>query len=214
MRETPLHAVGDSHSRVFWDLVGKSQVHWLGPMLMYRVGRDGFQGLSDAREWLDVRGTLAPPGWVSRVLSGSVVAWVFGEIDVRCHLAERVAAAGDQAIATLVRSYLNTVAAFSVVTGTRAAVVSVTPAVDTSNPAFPCRGSLAERRRITVALNDELRRACPGAGAAFVDVYPAVADEAGGFRRGMAPDTLHMGPAAVPHLRQALCHALGVGYAP
>ena len=204
-----LHAIGDSHCRLFWHLTDRARVHWLGPMTAHRVGRDGLPGLRAAQEWLDVRGQLATRDWVATVEPGSVVAWCFGEIDVRCHLAGRVSESGGAVLVDLVGRYLETVASFSDATGALPAIVSVTPAVDSRNPAFPCRGSLAERRRITGMLNTELARRCPEFGAAFVALAPFVADEAGGIRSGLTGDGLHLGPAAAPIAQRAIETALG-----
>lgn len=209
----PLHAIGDSHVRLLWDLTDRGSGHWLGPMTMHRVGRDGLPGLRAAREWLDVRGRLAERDWIAAIPPGAVVVWVYGEIDVRCHLVERVERDGEGELVRLVNAYLATIGAFTAATGTRPAVLSVTPAMDSHNAEFPCRGSLDARRRLTVALNVALRERCAAAGAAFVDLYPAVVDSAGGIRAGLTRDRLHLSPAAAPAARNALLAALGESHA-
>ncbi len=204
-----LHAIGDSHCRLFWDLTDRGRVHWLGPMLMHRVARDGLRGLRAAREWLGVRGETSDRDWVATIEPGATVAWCFGEIDVRCHLAERVAEGGGSILLSLTGEFLAVVEEFSSKTKTRPAILSVTPATESRNAEYPCRGALSDRRAITALLNDALRVRCPDFGAVFADVFAEVSTPDGGIRRGLTQDGLHLGPAAAPIAQCAIEMAFG-----
>jgi|SaaInlStandDraft_5_1057022.scaffolds.fasta_scaffold25075_3 hypothetical protein len=191
-----LHAIGDSHCRLFCDLVNKDNVHWLGPITMHRVGRDGVEGLKSSREWLDAFGTLSPRSWVPTMSRGDIVAWVFGEIDVRCHLVKAVAARGEGALHDLIQPYLKTIAAFSAETGTLPVIVSLAPARNSHNRRFPCVGSMDERKGMTRKVNSLLRTSAPLYGARYCDLWGRVTDTQGEVLPGMLADEIHLGGKA------------------
>ncbi len=69
--------IGDSHSKFLFAGIPSCRVNWIGPMTMYRVGRDGLGALDFAANGIT--------GQERVILS-------FGEIDVRVHMHERALA--------------------------------------------------------------------------------------------------------------------------
>jgi len=203
-----VHAIGDSHVRLLRQLTDADRVHWLGPMTMHRVARDGVAGLRAAREWLHPGGALSTRDWMATILPGALVVWVCGEIDVRCHLAPRCLDAGGWMGTPMVQDFMRVVDAFAACTGTTQAVLSLTPAMDTRNPEFPCRGPLDLRRSITCSMNRDLQAACASRGMYYLDLFAAVSDRLLGMRPDMAADAVHLGRGAAGALAPLLNAAL------
>jgi hypothetical protein len=64
-----LHVFGDSQAKCLFDGVPGCKLNWLGPVTMYRVGRD--------KAWFLKEPDIAGGAWA---------VLVFGGIDVRCHI--------------------------------------------------------------------------------------------------------------------------------
>ncbi len=79
-----LHVFGDSHAHYLFSRAPGAIVNWLGPYTMHRIGRDGVDFLG------------------RRVNDGDKVLFVFGEIDVRCHMVrvDRERGNGIESVAT------------------------------------------------------------------------------------------------------------------
>jgi hypothetical protein len=104
----------------------------------------------------------------------------------------------------LVEAFIRTVEAFCSATGSWPAILSITPAMQSFNPEWPCRGSLEVRREITADVNSRLRAKCLAKHWAFLDLFSHVADPEGGILPTMKEDALHLGPGAIPALRSLL----------
>jgi len=160
---------------------------------MHRVGRDGVQGLASIKEagigedsW----------NWLPRIVPGSVIAWVSGEIDVRCHLVRITEQQGSETLPKLVHPYLNTITEFSRLTKSQSFVLSVSPAMNSRNRNFPCEGSLEERRELTIKVNDLLAQECRNRGVSYCDLWSKVVDSEGAILEGFTEDGIHLGKGA------------------
>ncbi|MFH1569080.1 MAG: hypothetical protein ABIL09_13875 [Gemmatimonadota bacterium] len=210
-----LHVVGDSHARAFAGVVAPEAVHWIGPVLMYSVARDGVPGLRASREWLDRRGTLSGRQWLDQVGPGDVILFVFGEIDVRCHLAEQadriVAGTEDErdaiVVDRLVQLFTRTLRSIRSAVGCEVAVCHPVPAMQSHDPGYPCAGTLERRRAIRGRLCAALDR------MGGLDTIPVVSPAVEGDDGGIEPvlrdfDVIHLSAErAAPVLRAALAAA-------
>jgi hypothetical protein len=70
-RKPALHVFGDSHAKFIFRDARSVALHYLGPVTMHRVARDG-------KRALDLKDFDVQPG--------DVAVWCLGEIDVRCHI--------------------------------------------------------------------------------------------------------------------------------
>lgn len=192
-----VHIFGDSHSKACFRFDGSPYdhifidngfeihffVHWLGPKTMHSVGRDGLNALN-----------LKKYG----VLENDVTVFVFGEIDVRCHIGKQRDHAKrtlEEIIDTLVRNYVKTInqnRAFY--RNINCVIVGIVPPTNqTFNAMFPFYGTLEDRVRITRQMNDKLRNVCIQNNIKFLDVYSIYADTDGSLRPSLSDQTVHVG---------------------
>lgn len=141
-----LHVFGDSHAHYLFSRAPGAIVNWLGPYTMHRIGRDGVDFLG------------------RRVNDGDKVLFVFGEIDVRCHMVrvDRERGNGIESVATdLASRYTAAVMQASVgLPRSTFAILGVVPPIDPMkpNPELPVVGTLAERIEARETLNRSLSR--------------------------------------------------------
>jgi hypothetical protein len=161
-------------------------IHYLGPVTMHRVGRDG-QGI------LNISGA---------VCEGDTVVFVFGEIDVRCHIGKQRDERGrslSEVIGILVNKYMMTISEnVKQYKHLKVVIMSSTPPCD-SDPAFislPVHGSLQDRVRINNSLCDELARACNERGYYFLDIRPYFSSLDGSLKFELSDGIVHVG---LPH---------------
>lgn len=162
---TPIiHVFGDSHSREF-DKIPGCEIHYLGPITMYRVGRDGLQFLNLKKH---------------NVKEDQIAIFAFGEIDARCHILKQRERDLDEIINSLVDHYLMTIMSNkSMFNNLFCIVYSVTPPTESYNSLYPCCGLLEERVKVTKKLNKKLEKKCAELGVAFLDVFDEYANDNG-----------------------------------
>ncbi len=166
-----IHVIGDSHSMEFSKVPG-TQIHWLGPITMHRVGRDGL-------------GCVNLPAFGMQ--EGEVAVFAFGEIDVRCHIGKQrdeFKRNLNEIIETLATNYIQTIVTNRALYQRVLCIVySITPPADGyNNPDFPFYGSLQDRVAITKKLNAHLAILCRKAGLEFLDVYKEYANREGALK--------------------------------
>src|SRR5579872_2784969 len=89
----PIYVYGNSHAASFAEIPG-CIIKWTGPTTMHRIGRDGLS-------FLDLR--------MKEIEEGATIVFVYGEIDVRCHIGKQRDLFGrkqDEIIDSLARNYL------------------------------------------------------------------------------------------------------------
>lgn len=153
---------GDSHQGLYAERQGVITQH-LGAVTMHRVGRDGTSMIS-------AQGLIQ---------DGDAIGLVFGEIDVRVHLAPQRDIAGrdpEEVISVLTEAYIRSVKSLqSTYPASRIYIFSVVPPSGFNYPgfdkSFPRNGSDLDRSMWTRDLNEKLEAASAVAGFAFVDQY-------------------------------------------
>jgi hypothetical protein len=142
-------------------------IHWLGPITMYRIGRDGIS--------------------CEEIKDDDIVVFVSGEIDVRCHIGkqrDQYRRALEEVIETLVKNYIAAILKLRAAYNKLTCVISmIVPPTDvTYNPEFPYYGSLDDRINITRMLNKTLERECNINNILFIDKYNEYCTERGDLR--------------------------------
>lgn len=202
--------VGDSHSvllntgrfpfpGVATSAPGRWVIH-LGPRVMYSIARDGF-----------------PPalhrlaGRVRRIPAARDVSWffVFGEIDIRCHVAPRLAKGADVAF---VATYVDRVRALTATIGTLSAraVVPVPPCDDVlDHDAFPIAGTPQQRLAAHRAIREALHQATEATSQIGVlDMTAALITPDGFMRDEFTDDGCHTNTAGRVVVRREVEQAL------
>lgn len=196
--QATIHVIGDSHSRMFAS-IADAKVHWIGACTMHRIGRDGLS-------FLNVKNY--------GIQEGDAIIFVFGEIDVRCHIGKQrdlQKKSEDEIIGDLVRRYLATIQAnraqYKQLT---CAICLIIPPTDTIfNPEYPYYGSLSERVAITNKLNQFLYKACQRAHIFCIDAYAPYQDADGSLKQLYGDGNVHIRADCSEPLRAQL-HALGI----
>ena len=192
-----IHIFGDSHSCEFShtafyqnfrrmyknpDSIPLCIVHYLGPVTMHRIGRDGY------------------PIENTEVKEGDIVIFAFGEIDARCHILKQTEFAGksiDETIDILANNYLRAIlkCRFSY-QELIFMVYSVTSPIDLgfNYQEFPYYGSLDNRVIVTKKLNAKLSLLCEKFDVAFIDVYDHFAIEDGSLNPLLSDGNVHISP--------------------
>jgi hypothetical protein len=224
-----LHVIGDSHifncftppellaqrANVLWPRPARSAntrvppllfAHHAGGVTMHRAGRDGVLA-EFARDY--------------RVRDGDTVVWVFGEIDVRCHIVRQHEFLGrdpDEIVTTLVRNFVGRMVELRA-SYPRLSHVVFAPIPPLDNPdyqsdRFPVHGSIAQRIAARQALVSQLRETCRPVGIPILDIASQFATVRGdlewdksdsfchlahGFQRGILEQLFELidAPAAV-----------------
>lgn len=183
--------VGDSHSREFKG-IEECQIHWVGPVTMHRIGRDGLDGFDLS----------------SQLQEAEAVVLVFGEIDVRCHIGKQVDRAQrscEEAIDTLARNYIRTILKNRERYQNLWIVYSVTPPIDhPSTPEFPFYGSLQQRAEYAELLNAKLDELCWLENIPFLDTYNFYALEDDTLDPSMSDGNVHINHIYNQPIREAL----------
>lgn len=160
------------------------KIFWLGPITMHRIGRDGLDFLN-----------LKNIG----VAEKDVAVFVFGEIDVRCHIGkqrDQKKRSIEEIVSKLVENYIKTIISnrnlFFELT---CVICSVVPPIDGSdrvNSDFPFYGTLSDRIEITRILNQSLKKAANENGFLFLDISSFYQDALGGLSHTFADRTVHI----------------------
>lgn len=187
-----IHVVGDSHAQEFSQIPG-CEIHWLGPITMHRAGRDGISTLN-----------LTSIG----VEENQVAIFVFGEIDVRCHIG-KIRDQGqrnlDEIIETLAAQYIRTILANRTLYKNLLCIVySVTPPTICYNPDYPTYGSLEDRVSITKKLNARLANLCSQANIEFIDIYDEYSNFDGTLNAAYSDGNVHINSVHFQTIAQKL----------
>lgn len=202
-RNSPkIHVIGDSHSSycftnifpvktkkehsLFHSLKTAKQkipfvIHWMGPMTMHRVGRDGMNAIN-----------IKSMG----ILPQDIVVFVFGEIDVRCHIEKQSVLQNrpwEEIVDELSCRYIQTILENQKQQGSHQCVVcAVVPPTDRAfNKNFPFYGSLETRVAITQTLNRKLHDLCMQNGLILLDLYAGFHTENGDLKMELS-DGVHI----------------------
>jgi len=145
--------------------------HHAGSVTMHRAGRPGMLH-TYARDY--------------RVRDGDTVVWVFGEVDVRCHIVRQQEFVGrdlGEVVDTLVANFVaNMVALRDDYPDLTQVVVAPIPPLDNSNYAseqFPIHGSIDQRIACRALLVAQLESACRQHHLHFLDIGPQFATPRG-----------------------------------
>lgn len=173
-------------------------IHWLGPMTMFRVARDGLKAVNLKS---------------MNVQDGEIAVFVFGEIDVRCHIEKQSAVQGmktEEIIDSLVAQYIQTIIENRKQFENLLCVVcSVVPPTDNSfNPKYPFYGSLKTRIAITKQLNHKLHEVCASNNIHVLDLYADHCTEQGDLSFAYSQGDVHISPQHNNHIKQKLIQLL------
>ncbi len=179
-----IHVIGDSHSMELSQVPG-TLIHWLGPITMHRVGRDGLGCVN-----LQTLG----------VQEGEVAIFAFGEIDVRCHIGKQrdeYRRNLNEIIETLATNYIQTILANRALYQKLLCVIySITPPREGYRcPYFPYYGTIQDRVAITRKLNARLASLCSLVGIEFLDVYKDYATSKGTLKPEDCDANVHIEPS-------------------
>lgn len=182
--DSKVHVFGDSHSFSFSE-IPNFEIHWLGPVTMHRIGRDG-------KSFLNVKNF--------GVNENDTCIFVFGEIDVRAHIFKQKNLGREvpEIIEDLSRRYVDVIESirqdfFSL----NCIIYNVTPPCDFhENPSFPRVGSLHDRVQATLQLNKSIQQKCILKSIQFIDLYEILSDREGILRYEISDQTVHVSAPA------------------
>ncbi len=211
-----VHIFGDSHA-VFsfspdailktgvWTIFQNNQrhyipfsIHWLGPITMHRVGRDGLI-------FLDIRNY--------NIQEKDTIIFVFGEIDVRCHIRKQCELQQchfNEIIEELVSNYLKTININrAMYKDLHCIIFNIVPPSDAAyNPDFPFYGTLQDRVQITYAINNTLKHFCNYHEIDFLEINDLFMDAAGALRKDISDGTVHIHPQHNHSIKERLLSIL------
>ncbi|MBS1986342.1 SGNH/GDSL hydrolase family protein [Candidatus Dependentiae bacterium] len=200
-----VHLFGDSHAMhcftdhyrneytfLYQGLSLPLAVHYLGPKTMHGVATNGIveSGVKLGRNSLPQYG----------VAEGEIAVFVFGEIDVRCHIGNQCDKRGvdvDVIIEELVIKYTDMIlrnrALYQQCT---CIVMEVMPPTDQAfNAQYPRCGSLEERVAITRQLNACLKSVCAQRAIPFFEVHNLLANSNGVLIAELSDGNVHVNMA-------------------
>lgn len=162
---------------------------------MYRVGRDGLAGFNLRYFGVD---------------EGDTAVYVFGEIDVRCHIVKQrdlQRASLEEIVEQLAENYIQTILDNqSQYTALQSVVYNVVPPIkwEVFSPEFPFYGTAEERIESALLLNAALKKLCERHKLFFLDVYEAYSDENGSLRTELSDGNVHIHLAHNAKLKEEL----------
>jgi hypothetical protein len=170
--------------------------HHLGSRTMHFAGRPG---------------ALLTEATRCRVKAGDAVVWVFGEIDVRCHIVRQQAERGrtsDDVIGTLATAYIDGILESQrVLELARSVVFAPIPPLDNPNYTsedFPVFGSIAERIDASRQLRATLSTLCERHRILFLDVSAHYESASGDLRWELSDHFCHIASGSQAPAREAL----------
>ena len=171
---------------------------WKGSHTMHRIGRDGLEFLNIKRYG---------------VQENDCIVFVFGEIDVRCHIikqSELQKISVDEVITRLADAYVATIINNKQqYNNLHCVIFSVLPPTNrTFNPQVPYYGSLEERILVTKKLNAYLELLCRQHNLLFLNMYDVFATEKGDFKDELSDGNVHIGPHYTGLTREGLAKLL------
>lgn len=173
-----VHIFGDSHSLEFRN-ISRCNIHYLGPITMHRIGRDG----------INIHN--------SGIKEKDAIVFCFGEIDIRCHILKQVILfhrSQNEVIWELATKYIEKILVNrSRYKDVSYIVYSITPPTDiVFNPDFPYFGSIQDRVAITKQLNSVLADLCRLNDLLFLNVYKDYALEDGTLNPDLSDGNVHI----------------------
>lgn len=191
-----VYVFGDSHAHYTFARCPDVATFWLGPRTMHRVGRDGASFVPH----------LATPK------PDDAVILVFGEIDVRCHIARVARLRGrpiEYVIGELVDRYVVRTRATFEHFGiqSRIFMLGAPPPMDPiiPNPELPVHGPLTERIAIRRMLNAVLEAHAKAFDITYVPIPPLYEEPDGSMRMRLSDGHAHI---AMDHARH-VCREVG-----
>ncbi len=191
-----IYVFGDSHAHYTFARCADVTTFWLGPRTMHRVGRDGASFV---------------PHLVTPKPDDAVVL-VFGEIDVRCHIARIARIQGrpiEYIIGELVDRYVVRTRATFEHFGLRSRIfmLGAPPPMDpiTPNPDLPVHGPLSERIAIRRMLNAVLEVHTKAFDITYVPIPALYEEPDGSLRKRLSDGHAHI---AMDHAHH-ICHEVG-----
>jgi len=177
-----IYTIGDSHSHS--TIKNFTRNFHLGPVTMFRVGRDGFQAFPQ----------------LQNVPNDGLVLLSFGEIDIRCHVYNQIKIQGldiDSVLRSLVDKYKQSIIEFSKI---QIGILGIPPPCryvpKKNNPAYPFVGSDEERLEYTLKMNILLEAMCTENKWIFVNVYPKYCDADGFLVEYLSDGNVHIANAS------------------
>lgn len=197
-RPARLHVFGDSHASACFDRFADADIYWLGPMTMHRVGRDG-------AAFVEQHVPASEPQ--------DLFVFVFGEIDVRCHvgrIAEQKGLSVEAVARDLVKRFIAKVEKAMKGRSGRVVICSVVPpSTFSGDPDYPTHGTLPDRVAIQTMLNQLLCSSAEAAGFFYLDFARFYADGRGALRIGRSDGAVHIGLDHTKPIRDALAQLIG-----
>lgn len=157
-------------------------IYWICPITMHRVGREGLAKFNLKR---------------FSVQENDTVIFVFGEIDVRCHIGKQrdiYKRDLNEIIETLVKNYFNTIVANKMLYDNLVCIVFnvIPPCNGVYNAEYPYYGSLEDRVIITRKLNAELQKAGRELNIPILDIYDIYCASEGVLNYALSDDFTHI----------------------
>jgi len=173
--------IGDSHASYCFDLIEGCEVLWLGPITMFRIGRDGFNEFIDR----------------SKIIHAAI--FVFGEIDIRHHVPRIAAQESKNCIKLIEDLVLNYIAKINCTYNIENKIVaSVVPPVNTDlamlNRSFPVFGSVSLRAELTIMINERLRWHALQNGIEYLDIHSIFSGKSGLMQLSKSDYICHVNP--------------------
>lgn len=177
--------IGDSHASLYSDIASRNRgvwkddslnnifdVRWLGPYLLWRLCRD-------QKDFIDLDKEIRHnEGWpvTTKCKEGQDVMFVFGEIDIRCHILKYDATQKiDEMVELLEKFLLNYNERFKL------HFQSIVPTIYQKNfgnkvPLFPFVGNEEERKDATLYANKKIKSMCERNNVGYFDIFDIYAD--------------------------------------
>jgi len=176
-----IHVIGDSHTVAF-SKVPECIIHNIGPVTMHRIGRDGL-------DFLDIK--------MMEVQDLDSVVFVFGEIDVRCHIGKQrdeYSRNINEIIATLSENYMRAILDFKKCYPNLNVIIYgiIPPSIGIDNIYYPIYGTLVDRVLITQRLNRKLKRLCEKEKVGYLDIYDSYSQKDGSINLEYCRDSIHI----------------------
>ena len=199
-----LHVIGDSHSSFcFTNVVPMAtsrensilrykqknktiklpcSIHWLGPVTMFRVGRDNINLINLK---------------TMKAKENDIVVFLFGEIDIRCHIEKQSnlqKRSSDIIIDEMVEKYISCIVDNKKQFNTLHCIVgTIVPPTDRAySEKFPFYGSLETRIALTKKLNTKLHEHCAKHDLPILDLYTDYSTSKGDLKAELADRSVHI----------------------
>ncbi|MCJ2073115.1 hypothetical protein MKK75_30760 [Methylobacterium sp. J-030] len=195
------HIFGDSHGNYLFARTENADLHCIPGRTMHRVGRDGAADM--------LRQTQFEPD--------DVIIFVFGEVDVRCHML-RIAASKGLSLQTeaddLATRYVTalTDATNQFRHRPKICVMGIVPPIDplVPNPILPNVGTLAERLVAWFLLDKALEARTHQAGYTFVPIPRVYHSRDGSLKRRYSDGHAHIAKDCTEAAARAVEKSLGI----